>query len=97
MKEQLINAPVYFIAIVLVLGTLTQMEHNYLVREQIEKIHNAQILQMKESRKFEARMVERTNDLSLRIAKLEVKTNLWKIPLRKDTDTGKTYIDQRRN
>ena len=95
MQEQIKSTPIYFVALILVIGALNQREHNELVREQIDQIHEAQLMQIKEGRKFEERMVERTNDLSLRIAQLEVSNEMWDMPIYKDPKNGKTYIEPR--
>ena len=95
MQEQIKSTPIYFVALILVIGALNQREHNELVREQIDQIHEAQLMQIKEGRKFEERMVERTNDLSLRIAQLEVSNEMWDMPIYKDPQNGKTYIEPR--
>ena len=95
MQEQIKSTPIYFVALILVIGAINQREHNELVREQIDQIHEAQLMQIKEGRKFEERMVERTNDLSLRIAQLEVSNEMWDMPIYKDPKNGKTYIEPR--
>ena len=95
MQEQIKSTPIYFVALILVIGAINQREHNELVREQIDQIHEAQLIQIKEGRKFEERMVERTNDLSLRIKQLEVSNEMWEMPFYEDPKTGMTYIDKR--
>ena len=95
MQEQIKSTPIYFVALILVIGAINQREHNNLVREQIDQIHEAQLIQIKEGRKFEERMVDRTNDLSLRIKQLEVSNEMWEMPFYEDPKTGMTYIDKR--
>ena len=95
MQEQIKSTPIYFVALILVIGAINQREHNELVREQIDQIHEAQLIQIKEGRKFEERMVERTNDLSLRIKQLEVSNEMLEMPFYEDPQTGMTYIDKR--
>ena len=85
----------WIVAIILVIGTINQSDHNNLIRDQIKQIHEAQIMQIKEGRKFEERITDKTNQLNLRIAQLEVRDEMWEMPIYKDKD-GKTYIDGRK-
>ena len=94
-QEQIKNSPMWIVAIILVIGTINQSDHNNLIRDQIKQIHEAQIMQIKEGRKFEERITDKTNQLNLRIAQLEVRDEMWEMPIYKDKD-GKTYIDGRK-
>lgn len=94
-KEQLKNSPMWLVAVILVIGTINQSEHNNLIRSQIEQIHESQIMQIREGRKFEERITDKTNQLNLRIAQLEVRDEMWEMPIYKDKE-DKSYIDRRK-
>ena len=95
MQEQIKQAPIWVVVLVLVVGSINQSEHNQLIREQIEQIHESQIMQIREGRKFEERITDKTNELNLRIAQLEVKDEMWTMPVYNDNKTGKIYVDRR--
>ena len=59
-----------------------------MIRDQIQQIHKAQLLQIREGRKFEERITDRTNALNLRIAQLETTNILLEIPYYRDPYTG---------
>ena len=94
-QEQIKQAPIWVVVLVLVVGSINQSEHNQLIREQIEQIHESQIMQIREGRKFEERITDKTNELNLRIAQLEVKDEMWSMPIYKDSNSGTTYVDRR--
>jgi hypothetical protein len=94
-QEQLKNSPMWLVAVILVIGTVNQSDHNNLIRDQIEQIHESQIMQIREGRKFEERITDKTNQLNLRIAQLEVRDEMWEMPIYKDK-VGTTYVDGRK-
>ena len=94
-QEQIKQAPIWVVVLVLVVGSINQSEHNQLIREQIEQIHEAQVMQIREGRKFEERMTEKTNILNFKIAKLELQNEMWEIPIYNNPATDKTYVDGR--
>lgn len=94
--DQVKQAPIWGIAIILIVVSINQSDHNKLVRMQIESIHDAQLQQIKEGRDFETRITERAEELNLRIAQLEVKDEMWDLPIYKKPATGDTYLDTRR-
>ena len=95
MQEQIKQAPMWLVVVVLVVGSIGQADHNSLIREQIRQIHEAQVMQIREGRKFEERITEKTNQLNFRIAKLEVQNEMWEVPVYNNPDTDKTYVDGR--
>ena len=95
MQEQIKQAPMWLVVIVLIIGSIGQSDHNRLIREQIRQIHESQVMQIREGRKFEERITEKTNQLNFRIAKLEVQNEMWEIPVYHNPDTDKTYVDGR--
>ena len=93
-QEQIKQAPIWVVVLVLVIGSVNQSEHNELIREQIKQIHESQVIQIREGRKFEERITDKTNELKLRIAQLEVKDEMLSIPFYSSDKTGSVYVDR---
>lgn len=95
MQEQIKQAPIWVVVLVLVVVSVNQSEHNKLIREQIKQIHASLIMQIREVRKLEERITDKTNEMNLRIAQLEVKNEMWTLPVYNDNKKGSIYVDRR--